>query len=225
MRHCLYGRNICGRIDKRRHRGYNSKKKGRKPTVVESKIQVYVLTKNAHLGEKIRLDVSGTADVVVTDNSACVPAGATVFFDADSLPAPAPAGAIFVRAVWQGTKDCLSWPFPCGAAKDCLSERPDAPLLLSAADTSVLLYGRKIALSETEYALLERLFADCGTCVSKEELLRAVWRKNVTPGALTVYIHYLRKKLEGGGEHLIFSSRTEGYRLSEKLRTKGGSAC
>jgi len=78
--------------------------------------------------------------------------------------------------------------------------------------------NRKLYLSNTEFALLELLFAHPGEPVSKRELLMKVWDNDETrdPNLVEVYIGYLRTKLEAGGEpRLIQTARGKGYFLSE----------
>jgi len=58
---------------------------------------------------------------------------------------------------------------------------------------------------------------------SREELLSRVWGNDTDPGVLNVYVHYLREKLERGGEKIILSSRKCGYRISEKYAMRGES--
>ena len=44
-------------------------------------------------------------------------------------------------------------------------------------------------------------------------------------GVLNVYVHYLREKLERGGEKIIISSRGLGYKIDEKYLQTGGTVC
>lgn len=82
-------------------------------------------------------------------------------------------------------------------------------------DRHAVLIGREeISLSATEYALLATLDGAKGDYVTREELLRAVWGDGEEDGGIaSVYIHYLRRKIEKDGVKRIFSSRGRGYRL------------
>lgn len=66
-------------------------------------------------------------------------------------------------------------------------------------DTEVVeLNGQPLDLSATEYSLLVCLVRNSGRTVTHNQLLREVWGKEYThmSSTLTLYIHYLRKKLE-----------------------------
>lgn len=62
--------------------------------------------------------------------------------------------------------------------------------------------GRPLELSPREYGLLACLVRDQGKVISKRELLREAWGEPYVNGSslVTLYIYYLRKKLEDG-EH------------------------
>jgi two-component system OmpR family response regulator len=65
----------------------------------------------------------------------------------------------------------------------------------------VTLAGEPIELSARELAVLETLLFRQGKVVSKEQLIESLcaWGEEVTPNAIEVYMHRLRKKLEPGG--------------------------
>ena len=52
--------------------------------------------------------------------------------------------------------------------------------------------------------------------------MKTVWGDGADGGVLNVYIHYLREKLEAGGEKIILSSRKQGYKIVEKYLKNGG---
>ena len=53
-----------------------------------------------------------------------------------------------------------------------------------------------------------------GKPLSRRELLSAVWGEDdVEEGVVTVYLHYLRKKLERGGKKMLYAIRGRGYAL------------
>ena len=67
----------------------------------------------------------------------------------------------------------------------------------------VELDGRELDLSATEYGLLACLVRNMGRTVAHSQLLREVWgceHGNLST-TLTLYIHYLRKKLESSQNH------------------------
>jgi two-component system OmpR family response regulator len=65
----------------------------------------------------------------------------------------------------------------------------------------VSLNGEPLELSARELAVLETLLFRQGKVVSKEHLIESLcdWGEEVTPNAIEVYVHRLRKKLEVGG--------------------------
>jgi two-component system OmpR family response regulator len=96
---------------------------------------------------------------------------------------------------------------------------PDASLSLSDDGRHAYIFGEKIKLTEVEYKLLEVILKADGF-VSKEQILDTVWGDGYDLGVVNVYVHYLRRKLEKGGNKVIISSRNEGYRIDEKYRRK-----
>jgi len=76
--------------------------------------------------------------------------------------------------------------------------------------------GRQIVLTAREFELLEYLARHAGQVVNKETLFERVWGYDfdVESDAIKVYISYLRKKLNAGGEpDLIHAIRGVGYVL------------
>jgi two-component system response regulator MprA len=77
---------------------------------------------------------------------------------------------------------------------------------------------REIRLTRTEFALLELLLANPKRVLSRGRILEDVWGYDfpTTGNALEVYIGYLRRKTEEGGEsRLIHTVRGVGYVLRE----------
>jgi two-component system, OmpR family, copper resistance phosphate regulon response regulator CusR len=76
-----------------------------------------------------------------------------------------------------------------------------------------LLDGRRVALSEREFALLEYLGRSPNQIVSRERILNAVWQYQFDPrsNVVDVYVGRLRRKLEPGVR--IETVRGGGYRL------------
>ena len=78
--------------------------------------------------------------------------------------------------------------------------------------------GRTIALTTTEYELLELLLRHPRQVLSRDQMLERVWGLDteVETHVLEVYVGYLRQKLEAGGEpRLIQTVRGAGYVLRE----------
>ena len=74
--------------------------------------------------------------------------------------------------------------------------------------------GRGLELTRTEYALLELFLANPRQVMTRELIFERVWGYDFVPGsnAIEVYVSYLRRKLEAGGEpRLIHTVRGMGY--------------
>ena len=77
---------------------------------------------------------------------------------------------------------------------------------------------RVFGLTRTEYALLDLLIRNGGQVLTREVILERIWGYQFTPGSnsLEVYIGYLRRKSEAGGEpRLIQTVHGLGYTLRE----------
>lgn len=78
--------------------------------------------------------------------------------------------------------------------------------------------GRALQLTRTEYALLELFLRNPRQVLTRELIMERVWNYDFGPTSnpLEVYISYLRKKTEAGGEpRLIRTVRGVGYALRE----------
>ena len=98
-----------------------------------------------------------------------------------------------------------------------------ARLKLLPEDGAAILDGVRIRFTETEFSLLSLLADAKGGYVSRDEIMKRVFN-SAGGGIINVYIHYLREKLERGGEKIILSSRSEGYRIDEKFLKGDGYA-
>lgn len=84
----------------------------------------------------------------------------------------------------------------------------------------VLRGNRTVELTRTEFTLLEMLLAHPRQVLTREQILKAVWGFDFEPSSnsLDVYVMYLRRKTEAGGEpRLVHTVRGVGY----VLRTGG----
>lgn len=79
-----------------------------------------------------------------------------------------------------------------------------------------MLGGEAVDLSAREVSVLETLLFRQGKVVSKEQLIESLcaWGEEVTPNAIEVYMHRLRRKLEPGGI-AIRTVRGLGYLLDK----------
>jgi two-component system response regulator MprA len=78
---------------------------------------------------------------------------------------------------------------------------------------------REVELTKTEFALLEQLMRHPRQVLTRSQIFEAVWGYDFGPrsNSLEVYVGYLRRKTEEGGEpRLIQTVRGVGYSLREK---------
>jgi len=78
--------------------------------------------------------------------------------------------------------------------------------------------GRRLDLTRTEHALLELFLRNPRQVLTRELIMERVWNYEFGPTSnpLEVYISYLRRKTEAGGEpRLIHTLRGVGYALRE----------
>ncbi|MGW4561463.1 response regulator transcription factor [Streptomyces sp. NPDC004561] len=76
--------------------------------------------------------------------------------------------------------------------------------------------GRQVELTRTEFTLLEMFMAHPRQVLTREQILKAVWGFDFEPSSnsLDVYVMYLRRKTEAGGEpRLVHTVRGVGYVL------------
>jgi two-component system OmpR family response regulator len=76
--------------------------------------------------------------------------------------------------------------------------------------------GEALELSAREVSLLEIFLQRAGRLVSKDQLVSHLceWGEEVSPNAIEVYVHRLRKKLEAGGVRIV-TVRGLGYSLEK----------
>jgi two-component system response regulator MprA len=93
-----------------------------------------------------------------------------------------------------------------------------ADLVLDAGAHEVWRGERRVQLSRTEFGLLELLMRHPRQVLTRTQIFDAVWGYDLgaTSNALGVYIGYLRRKTEEGGEpRLVQTVRGVGYVLRE----------
>lgn len=130
-----------------------------------------------------------------------------------------------VRCLDFGADDLMTKPFSLhelrARCRALLRRKREARLVLRAGDLEVdrmehtaRRAGQPVMLTNKEFALLEHLMLNRGQCVSRVELLDAVW--NMEPAQTTnivdVYVNYLRRKLKDPPPgYLIRTVRGQGY--------------
>ena len=93
-----------------------------------------------------------------------------------------------------------------------------ADLSLDVATREVRRGDRAMRLTRTEFSLLELLLRHPRQVLTRSQILEEVWGYDfpTTENSLEVYVGYLRRKTEAGGEHrLIHPVRGVGYTLRE----------
>ena len=91
-------------------------------------------------------------------------------------------------------------------------------LVMDTSTRDVTRAGRAISLTRTEFALLHLLLQNPRHVLARQTILEEVWGYDfpTSGNALEVYIGYLRRKTEAGGEsRLIHTVRGVGYVLRE----------
>jgi DNA-binding response OmpR family regulator len=92
-------------------------------------------------------------------------------------------------------------------------------VVLRAEDRRVVVRGRPVRLTFSEYELLAGLMSAPGRAFSRQELLRAIWGDSAfrDPRAIDVHVRHLREKLEQdpGRPALIVTVPGIGYRFRE----------
>ncbi|MFJ8724555.1 response regulator transcription factor [Streptomyces sp. NPDC004166] len=93
-----------------------------------------------------------------------------------------------------------------------------ADLRMDLATREVTRDGRPVELTRTEFTLLEMFMAHPRQVLTREQILKAVWGFDFEPSSnsLDVYVMYLRRKTEAGGEpRLVHTVRGVGYVLRQ----------
>jgi two-component system phosphate regulon response regulator PhoB len=93
------------------------------------------------------------------------------------------------------------------------------PFRLDGGARRVFLTGREIALTSTEFNLLEFFLTHSGRAYSREQLLESVWgeQRFVTPRTVDVHVRRLREQIEEQPENprYLTTVRGFGYRFEE----------
>lgn len=130
-----------------------------------------------------------------------------------------------IRCLDVGADDFMLKPFSLhelrARCRALLRRKREAKLLLRAGDLELDRLdrtarrgGELVALTNKEFALMEHLMLRRGQCVSRVELLDAVWNMEpaLTTNIVDVYVNYLRRKLKDAPPgYLLRTVRGQGY--------------
>lgn len=140
-----------------------------------------------------------------------------------------------VRGLDLGADDFMSKPFALSeleariralvrrGASGGSNEFRYGPLSYDQAGRVAYLNGQLLELSAREIGLLEILLSRVGRLVNKEQIVEHLceWGEEISHNAIEVYMHRLRKKLEGGGVR-IATVRGLGYCLERLPEGQSG---
>ncbi|QKW08168.1 response regulator transcription factor [Streptomyces sp. NA04227] len=110
----------------------------------------------------------------------------------------------------------ISYAAESGAARGEADVLAFADLRMDLATREVMRGTRRVELTRTEFTLLEMFLAHPRQVLTREQILKAVWGFDFEPSSnsLDVYVMYLRRKTEAGGEpRLVHTVRGVGYAL------------
>ncbi|MFG3000827.1 response regulator transcription factor [Streptomyces sp. NPDC048340] len=112
-----------------------------------------------------------------------------------------------------------SYAAPAGAADDAGEDvLTFGDLRMDHTTREVTRAGRPVELTRTEFTLLEMFLAHPRQVLTREQILKTVWGFDFEPSSnsLDVYVMYLRRKTEAGGEpRLVHTVRGVGYVLRQ----------
>jgi two-component system response regulator MprA len=120
-----------------------------------------------------------------------------------------------LMTTWSSRSRLKSCGRDCG---HCCGALSFADLQLDPVTREVWRGSRRIELTRTEFALLELFMGHARQVLTRTTIFERVWGYDFGPSSnqLWVYISYLRRKLEAGGEsRLIHTERGVGYALRE----------
>ena len=93
-------------------------------------------------------------------------------------------------------------------------------IILDVADASLKVGEEKLELTRNEFKIMQLLFENIGSTVSREEIMKRLWDNDcfVDDNTLTVNMTRLRKKLEAAGvENLIQTKKGLGYLIENPV--------
>ena len=141
-----------------------------------------------------------------------VPPCHLLLLDLDHATVPGADAALRIGYSRTGEGE-LRRPFRMEELRRLMTEQGEDVLLPSADFRTVTVGEETVTLTEREAALLALLYRASGAPVARARLAAVFREAEDAEGSLTVYIHYLRKKLERNGKRRILAHRGGGYSL------------
>ncbi len=179
---------------------------------------ILIFTPDEQVGQLFRLELCDTdQDVQIVSHAPPDMRCERSFIDADAFPNAVlhDGDVAFSRNPQNNNEDSrLTLPFPLGSVRARLREQLSSAHTLQMTEHGVKFRGTTIQLTETEHALLSSLIQAGGTTVTRRALMDCM--RGGTEGAVNVYMHYLRKKLEHG-ERILLATRGGGYRIDPRF--------
>ena len=176
-----------------------------------------VYTRDELVYRKLYLLLSEEYELSRTEDGEKAGAFVTVV-DIDTCPMVESGDVLLSRHKGEGVTQI---PFSLSDIENAIKnhkKRDTGRLVLLGSERTAVLDGVSIKLTDVEYRLLRALLSvPIGEYVSKEKLVEEVWGGAADGGVVNVYVHYLREKLEKGGEKIILSSRNRGYKINERM--------
>ncbi|WP_329197000.1 MULTISPECIES: response regulator transcription factor [unclassified Streptomyces] len=132
----------------------------------------------------------------------------------DYLVKPFELDELFARVRALLRRSAYAAPAPGGAQPEHGLAFGD--LRMDLATREVTRAGRPVELTRTEFTLLEMFLSHPRQVLTREQILKTVWGFDFEPSSnsLDVYVMYLRRKTEAGGEpRLVHTVRGVGYVL------------
>jgi two-component system, OmpR family, response regulator len=122
--------------------------------------------------------------------------------------------SVKVQGLDLGADDYLAKPFSLDELHARVPQVVQGKLQFDTVKRALLLNGAPVSLSQPELGVLEVLLLRAGRVVSKEQLIEQLYNydHNVSQNAIEVYVHRLRKKIDGAGV-TIRTAYGQGYVL------------
>ncbi|KMO98394.1 response regulator transcription factor [Streptomyces roseus] len=134
----------------------------------------------------------------------------------DYLVKPFELDELFARVRALLRRSAYATPRADGGSADDTGTLAFGDLRMDLATREVTRSGRQVELTRTEFTLLEMFLAHPRQVLTREQILKTVWGFDFEPSSnsLDVYVMYLRRKTEAGGEpRLVHTVRGVGYVL------------